>query len=301
MILKHNILKKKSCLILIILIITLQTRGYSSELIKPWGFFAHKKINAMAIYTLPIEMITFYKRHQKEIEDLSVLPDQRRYIMDNEASRHYIDLDRYQIADIRYTSWAEIIKNMHQDSLVKHGIVPWHIPILYQELKYAFVRLDTIKIIKLSAEMGHYIGDLHVPLHTTSNYDGQKTGQTGLHAFWESRIPELLNEALEEWVGPATFVSNVPKSAWDWALESHTEVKILIDKEAKLNATFKQSKKYTFEKKGNVLQKNYSVEYSKKYHQVLDHQIENRFQSAYKHVGDIWYSAWIEAGQPFFK
>ena len=301
MILKHNILNKKSFLILIILIIALQTRGYSSEIMKPWGFFAHKKINAMAIYTLPIEMITFYKRHQKEIEDLSVLPDQRRYIMDNEASRHYIDLDRYQIADIRYTSWAEIIKNMHQDSLVKHGIVPWHIPILYQELKYAFVRLDTIKIIKLSAEMGHYIGDLHVPLHTTSNYDGQKTGQTGLHAFWESRIPELLNEALEEWVGPATFVSNVPKSAWDWALESHTEVKILIDKEAKLNATFKQSKKYTFEKKGNVLQKNYSVEYSKKYHQVLDHQIENRFQSAYKHVGDIWFSAWIEAGQPFFK
>ncbi len=84
-------------------------------------------------------------------------------------------------------------------------------------------------------------------------------------------------------------------------MESHYEVKILIDQEAKLNSTFKQSKKYTFEKKGGVLQKNYSVEYSKKYHQVLDHQIENRFQSAYKHVGDIWYSAWIEAGQPFFK
>jgi len=221
--------------------------------------------------------------------------------MDNEASRHYIDLDRYKITDIHYTTWPEIIKINNQDSLVKHGIVPWHIPVLYEQLKYAFVRKDTIKIIKLSAEMGHYIGDLHVPLHTTSNYDGQKTGQTGLHAFWESRIPELLNEALEEWVGPATFVSNVPKSAWDWVLESHTQVKILIDKEAKLNASFKQSKKYTFEKKGNVLQKNYSVEYSKKYHQVLDHQIENRFQSAYKHVGDIWYSAWIEAGQPFFK
>lgn len=301
MILKHNILNKKSYQMLIILLVTLHTRGYSSELIKPWGFFAHKKINSMAIYTLPIEMIPFYKRHQKEIEDLSVLPDQRRYIMDNEASRHYIDLDRYKIADIHYTSWAEIIIKIPQDSLVKHGIVPWHIPILYQQLKYAFVRRDTIKIIKLSAEMGHYIGDLHVPLHTTSNYDGQNSGQTGLHAFWESRIPELLNEALEEWVGPATFVSNVTKSAWDWVLESHTQVKILIDKEAKLNATFKQSKKYTFEKKGNGLQKNYSVEYSKKYHQVLDHQIEDRFQSAYKHVGDIWFSAWIEAGQPFFK
>ena len=74
-----------------------------------------------------------------------------------------------------------------------------------------------------------------------------------------------------------------------------------VARKAKINSSFKQSKKYTFEKKGSVLQKNYSVEYSKKYHQVLDHQIENRFQSAYKHVGDIWHSAWIEAGQPFFK
>jgi hypothetical protein len=299
--LKHNILNKKSYPILIILIVTFYSSGYSSELIKPWGFFAHKKINSMAIYTLPIEMIPFYKRHQKEIEDLSVLPDQRRYIMDNEASRHYIDLDRYKISDIHYTNWTEITKNIHQDSLIKHGIVPWHISILYQQLKYAFIRQDTIKIIKLSAEMGHYIGDLHVPLHTTSNYDGQKTGQTGLHAFWESRIPEILKEALEEWVGPATFVSNVTKATWDWVIESHTQVRILIDKEAKLNANFKQSKKYTFEKKGNILQKNYSLEYSKKYHQVLEHQIEDRFQSAYKHVGDIWYSAWIEAGQPIFK
>ena len=99
----------------------------------------------------------------------------------------------------------------------------------------------------------------------------------------------------------APLLPNVSKSTWDWVLESHREVTILIDQEAKLNSSFKQSKKYTFEKKGSVLQKNYSVEYSKKYHQVLDHQIENRFQSAYKHVGDIWYSAWIEAGQPFFK
>ncbi len=301
MILKHNILCKKSYQILIILTMTLHLKGYSIELMKPWGFFAHKKINTLAIYTLPLEMVTFYKRHQKEIEDLSVLPDQRRYIMDQEASRHYIDLDRYEISAIQYTNWSEITQKINPDSLVKHGIVPWHIPILYQQLKYAFVRRDTIKIIKLSAEMGHYIGDLHVPLHTTSNYDGQKTGQSGLHAFWESRIPELLNESLEELVGPATFIPNITKSTWDWVLESHTQVKILIDQEAKLNATFRQSKKYTFEKKGNVLQKNYSVEYSKKYHQVLGHQIEDRFQRAYKHVGDIWYSAWIEAGQPFFK
>lgn len=43
MILKHNILCKKSYQILIILMMTLHLKGYSIELIKPWGFFAHKK------------------------------------------------------------------------------------------------------------------------------------------------------------------------------------------------------------------------------------------------------------------
>jgi hypothetical protein len=46
-------------------------------------------------------------------------------------------------------------------------------------------------ILRQSAELGHYIADAHVPLHTTSNYNGQLTNQLGLHAFWESRIPEL--------------------------------------------------------------------------------------------------------------
>lgn len=301
MIRKHNIQSKKSHAMLIILSLLINLEGLTTESKPNWGFFAHKKINKMAVYTLPTEIIPFYKRHLKELEELSVLPDQRRYILDNEASRHYIDLDRYDISTIKYSHWNEIIKKISPDSLIKHGIVPWHIPILYQQLKYAFISRDTLKIIKLSAEMGHYIGDLHVPLHTTSNYDGQKTGQTGLHSFWESRIPELLDEELEQWVGPAEYRSNISKSAWDWVLESHSQVDILIKKESKLNATFKPSKKYTFEKRGNSLQKNHSIEYSKRYHQVLDHQIEDRFQSAYKHVGDIWYSAWIEAGQPNFE
>ena len=33
------------------------------------------------------------------------------------------------------------------------------------------------KILKYSAELGHYIGDAHVPLHTTENYNGQLTNR----------------------------------------------------------------------------------------------------------------------------
>ena len=298
MIKKHNYPLKKRNLLLIGLLMSLPYGLLSSP---PWGFFAHKKINKLAIYALPPEMIQFYKRHRTELENMAVLPDQRRYILDKEAARHYIDLDQYVISRIIFSDWEQIKRQFPEDSIQKHGIVPWHIPIVYKNLTQAFIKKDTISIIKLSAELGHYIGDAHVPLHTTSNYDGQKTGQTGLHSFWESRIPEILDSALEDWIGPAEYLSNIQKSAWEWVIDSNQEVAILIQKEKEISRQIPNNKKFTFEQKGTTLQKTPSLFYSKKYHQSLGNQIEKRFNAAIKHVSDVWYSAWVDGGQPIFQ
>ena len=100
MIKKHNYPLKKRNLLLIGLLMSLPYGLLSSP---PWGFFAHKKINKLAIYALPPEMIQFYKRHRIELENMAVLPDQRRYILDKEAARHYIDLDQYVISRIIFS------------------------------------------------------------------------------------------------------------------------------------------------------------------------------------------------------
>ncbi|MHA8050049.1 zinc dependent phospholipase C family protein [Aquirufa sp. ROCK-SH2] len=264
----------------------------------PWGFYAHKRINHLAVFTLPHPINLFYRRHLHEIEELAVLPDQRRYILDEEAARHYIDLDHYNIDSIRNTNWQQIIIKTPEDSLTKHGIVVWHIPIVYKRLVKAFVEKDSIKIIKLSAELGHYIGDAHVPLHTTSNYDGQKTGQSGIHGFWESRIPEILKENLEDWLGVAEYIPFIQKTAWQWVIESNQYVDILLLEEKKINKQFNPAKKYSFEQKAGNLIKNYSLDYTKAYHKALNNQVELRFRASIKHIGDVWYSAWLEAGQP---
>ena len=49
---------------------------------------------------------------------------------------------------------------------------------------------------RYSSDMGHYIGDAHVPLHTTENYNGKMTNQRGIHGFWESRLPELFSDRI---------------------------------------------------------------------------------------------------------
>jgi hypothetical protein len=78
-----------------------------------------------------------------------------------------------------------------KDKITPHGIVPYQLQIMQKRLTSAFKEGDYDRIMRVSAEMGHYVADACVPLHTTENYNGQLTNQVGIHAFWESRIPEL--------------------------------------------------------------------------------------------------------------
>lgn len=266
-----------------------------------WGFFGHRKINLMATFILPLPLHSFYRRHLREIQELSVLPDARRYLLDEEAARHYIDLDQYDLNKVSFTNWAQILRKAPEDSLRKHGIVPWHIPVVYQRLVNAFIKKDSLQIIKLSAELGHYVADAHVPLHTSSNYDGQKTGQDGLHSFWESRIPEILDKQLDQFSGPANYTPDVQHSSWTWVLASHKQLPLLFSMATKVSLEIKEGEKYSFIQKGQSLIKTPSMKYSLAYHKALNKQIESRFLAAVQHVGDLWYSAWLEAGQPSFE
>ena len=62
---------------------------------KDWGFFAHRRINRMAVFTLPPRMMPFYKRHIEYLTAHAVDADKRRYATRHEAVRHYIDLDHW--------------------------------------------------------------------------------------------------------------------------------------------------------------------------------------------------------------
>jgi hypothetical protein len=198
-------------------------------------------------------------------------------------------------------SWVDAVHVFSEDTLEKHGIVPWNILVYYQQLKNAFLDRDTTRIIKLSAEIGHYVADAHVPLHTTSNYDGQQTNQVGIHSFWESKIPEQVQHHLDDWIGPAAYIPNVLKASWDWVFESHQLLPELFRGEIRISKQLPESKKYMHGQKGTTLEKMYTPQYIEAYHKQLDNQVEKRYQASIKHIGCLWYSAWLEAGEPDFK
>ncbi|HMU13422.1 MAG TPA: zinc dependent phospholipase C family protein [Flavobacteriales bacterium] len=269
-----------------------------------WGFFGHKRINRMACFTLPPAMFGFYKRHIDFISDHAPDPDRRRYAVPEEAARHYIDIDHYvkpgeDPFSVVPRTWDMAVAKFGEDTLQAYGIVPWHIPVVYGRLVRAFQRGDVDRILYYSAELGHYVGDAHVPLHTTENYNGQLTNQHGIHAFWESRIPELSAELnYDHLVGRATYIDDPLGIAWDAVRASHAEVDSVLGIERALNERFPEDLKYVFEDRGRGVMRFQSQEFTRAYEDAMGDMVERRMNASIITLGCFWYSAWVDAGQP---
>jgi hypothetical protein len=267
-----------------------------------WGFFAHERINRLAVFTLPGEMIGFYKKNIDFITESSVNPDRRRYFLQDEAPRHYIDLDHYGDSAIYILPrfWNNAVKEFSEDTLKAYGIVPWHINKMYFQLRDAFGAGDPDAILRISAELGHYIADAHVPLHTTENYNGQLTGQEGIHGFWESRLPELFSNNYDFFVGSPEYLPYPQLAAWEAVTSAYRCLDSVLHLEKKLAEKF-DDRKYSFESKGNLTVKVYSKEYADAYHRALEGMVERQMRAAIHCVASFWFTAWVDAGQPGLK
>ena len=265
-----------------------------------WGFWGHKAINRMACFTLPPALFAFYKANIDYVTEHAVDPDKRRYSDPLEAPRHFIDLDQYGSSpfDSIPQKWKDAVEKYSEDSLQKHGIVPWHIYRVYHQLRKAFSEGDVSRILYYSAALGHYIADAHVPLHCTKNYNGQLTNQTGIHGFWESRLPELFGDDYDFLAGRATYVIDVQSFCWSILRGSYGALDSVLSFERKMNDAFDPDRKYAYEMRGNVMQRVYSRDYSSGYHESLSGQVERRMHAAIRAVGSLWFTAWVDAGMP---
>jgi hypothetical protein len=269
-----------------------------------WGFFAHKKINYYAVFLLPPEMMVLYKPNIDFIKEHAVDPDKRRYVSGTEGAHHYIDIDhygKYPFAELPHL-WNDAVKKFSEDTLRAYGIVPWWVDIMESRLTNAFKEKDQAKILKLSAEIGHYIADAHVPLHACTNHNGQFTDQLGIHGFWESRIPELLAD--KEWdffIGKAEYISNTHDFIWKRIIESGAEADSVLHIEKELHKQFPEDRRFAFEERNGVLIKQYSSAYTIAYNDKLNNMVERRMRQAIFAVACFWYTAWVNAGQPDLK
>ncbi|POY38481.1 S1/P1 Nuclease [Solitalea longa] len=267
---------------------------------RKWGFWAHMQINRMAVFTLPEEMLGFYKRNIDYITKHAVDPDKLRYLLKNEAPKHYIDLDLYPelFTQTKLRQWNEAVSCYSVDTLEANGVLPWNIEQFMKRLTRAFANRDSAAVLRCSAFLGHYLADASVPLHTTSNYNGQKTNQKGIHAFWETRLPVLFAENYDQLTGRSVYINNTSSYIWKLIFQSHSAVDSVLCFEEELNKTTAAERKFGLNNKNGAIVSDYSEEYARNYHQRLNGMVERRMQAAISSVGNFWYTAWVNAGQP---
>ena len=277
----------------------------SAPLIISWGTFGHEHINHAAVMALPKQLQPFFYNHIDFLTQESTVPDLRKYTLNDKAEnpRHYIDLENFGSPDSLPKTLAEVKTKYDEKFLQQNGILPWYIQEVMEKLTKAFKEKRKTEILFLAADLGHYLGDAQMPLHTSVNHDGQLTDQKGIHSFWETQLPELFGKEYNYNVSEAKFIEDIQKETWRIIVNSHRLVDTVLLVEKEVNKKFSPDKIYLMDATGKPLknkfnQQTHSKEYAKAYHDALHGMVEKQMKGAITATANFWYTAWVNAGKP---
>lgn len=270
-----------------------------------WGTFAHEHINKASVFALPEPMQLFFYNHIDYITQESTVPDLRKYTMldKTETPRHYIDLEKFGRVDSIPRNFAEANLKYKPEFLNEFGILPWYIEEMMDKLTKAFKGKRKTEILFLASDLAHYLGDAHMPLHTTINHDGQQTDQRGIHALWESRLPEMFGSEYNYHTTEAVYIDNIQKSTWELIMRSYKLADTVLLTEKQLRKQVAKDKVFKTDSKGNIIKNKFNQnfftdEYATQFHEALNGMVENQIRAAIVCVSSYWYTAWVNAGKP---
>ena len=152
-----------------------------------WGHRVHNEATWNVCRTLLPHFGSNFENYMKYIADNGSLPDKWKFYDSNESPNHYCDYDFYAERDLidLNNPFEKVLRYYGSDFMKKNGTVIWAIEEYYKLLVDAFENQDFSSALVYMSALSHYIQDIHQPFHTTKNYDGQLTGNKGIHARYE--------------------------------------------------------------------------------------------------------------------
>lgn len=159
-------------------------------LLSSWGSVGHRKISESSSLSFNAQMQDFQAWVQY-LTDHASDPDIRKDTDPEEGPKHYIDIDAYPefIANGSINqSFTAIIAQHGYAFVAGNGILPWATERTFDSLRECMKRHNFAKAQIFASDLGHYVADGHMPMHITENYDGQLTGNKGIHSRYESQM-----------------------------------------------------------------------------------------------------------------
>lgn len=211
-----------------------------------WGFDAHRFIADRMIALLPPELRPLFEQRRVFIVERAVDPDLWRTVgWEEEPPNHFLDMDHKAFGPYPYAGlprdYSDAVQKFGRDFIHQQGLLPWRTAEFYGRLVREFESLKrtpppgyTLDNIALfSAVIAHYVSDGHVPLHSVINYNGQLTGQDGVHGRWESDLFERNRARLEIAPPPLRPVTTPRDAIFDILLASNRDAAGVLDADRK--------------------------------------------------------------------
>jgi len=256
-------------------------------ILSSWGNRGHRIINGNAPLSFPSQM-AFMQFWGALLAANASEADYRKDTDPDEAPKHYIDIDAYpeflQSGTIPH-SWSAVVAAHGLSFVMDMGILPWATTAAYDTLVRCFQRHDYNKAVLVAADLGHYIGDGHMPLHITKNYNGQYSNQTGIHSRYETSLISRFESQIIFPGDTVIQVNNVPEYVFDYIEYNYTYVDsvLLADRYADSLAGSHSSTLY------------YTTLWSRTGGFTID-----LMRRASHSLAELIYTAWIMAGSPVF-
>lgn len=234
--------------ILILLLVRLALALVASPLAHAWGERGHDIVTRVAAAKLEAisgagpELSHAFKERDHMLSHLSNVPDfhwRSDYFDETQRDAnyytHFINLEHlYQkpqtIDDIelQVSQFLRKAQNQKIESPYTIGTAPWRVKQLFHQMRVAFERAKLAsqnddesaretytaavnQALLAAGLMSHFVADLANPHHTSTNHDGQLTGNTGLHAYFESAVVAELPLSLAADVGAHVSVARLNK------------------------------------------------------------------------------------------
>lgn len=249
-----------------------------------WGSTGHRIINTQATDHLPSGMLlfiqdsTFFGQHASDA-------DNRKGSDTAEAPKHFIDLERYPAFNALTPNLDSLIAIYGWATVKDIGILPWATVWAYDSLVAQLKRGDWTKAVLAAADIGHYVGDGHQPLHLTVNYNGQYTGNSGIHSRYESTMINMYQEAITITPRSASYVPD----RFGYVLAYCVAGNFLVD--SVLHADTGARVISGWSGAGTAPPAYYAALWS-----LTGGMTRDLFQRATLAVASLWYSAWVDGG-----
>jgi hypothetical protein len=250
-----------------------------------WGYNGHNKINGSASLSFTQEMEQFQSWAVMLAEHASDA-DYRKDTDPNEGPRHYIDIDNYPgfatTGRIPQT-YDSVVAIYGVNFVIEQGVLPWATKIAYDSLVNCLARFDWPKAVLFAADLGHYVGDAHNPLHITVNYNGQYTGNYGIHSRYETGMINAFKDEIIMAGSEISFVTDVNGYIFNYIYANYIYVDSVM-----IADTYAQNAA------GNTT----SFEYKQALWEKCEGFTTPLFNRAANTLAELIYSAWVEAGKP---